>query len=828
MILPQIKEQSITCAIDWLESNGLPPLPVAPKQDAHKYPARDKQGSIIYESDGITPKPLFNGKNPSYLDTQGIPHLVKHSKFRKKKPTQAEKDTWWANPANGIGTIASSAGVNWIDIDYKGGTQTDRDNAVAQLLERVPRTYYEQTPSGGYHIAVKLNIPKNFTNFALSEDGPHIGEFLGKGRFVVLAPTNGYKSLNGREIAHAIGVASLGLWPTKGQTKQTEKTEPNQAIDRPEYNPEAPTLGLLISRRNQSILQGGNYSDRSATLTGFARDCYGWENWLTEAGLPYSGKDADALIAEAAQALEISDKLNRCLDGISRANCRPALEHAGKHRPKRHYTKAQKRQKTNPNTQEACKELRKIQQLRETYSNRLRFNRLTQKIELDGEVLQHLEWERIYYIEETNQSVGVDLFCNVLQVIASENAYHPVIEYLDSISKDGGNPDIFNGIASRYFGVDNPLYDVYIKKWMTSAVARAYEPGCKADCALFLQGGQGAGKSTFFEVLASKGFFNDNLNNTKNNKDEILLVHQYWIHEWSELETAFKKKDIAEVKAFLARNRDSVRPPYQRSVIDMPRAAVFCGSTNQQEFLSDDTGERRYWIIPVNKEVDLDLLKQERDQLWAAAVELYRRGAHWWLNDAEEKASKALSARFKSLDPWYDQIDAWVNGKEYVIVNDILTLSLDFDINKINRTEQRRVSSVLTSLGWHSGQKKVNGRNKKVWFPPKPDPDPDPEPTQAELAQAQPVQSEPQHAETVQAQTTEDIPPQVYEALDNGSLPDTIAQVKTCDWYLQLKHCQSWQVYSQIYNTIGKDYITLLGQLLPEHIKQRIRDMQPA
>ncbi|MFM6135749.1 MAG: hypothetical protein ACKPCP_16595, partial [Sphaerospermopsis kisseleviana] len=144
--------------IELLLSLGLPPLPVVPKQD-----------------DGSK----YTGKNPSYFDSNGRPHLLNHSKYQSTLPTQSELDLWFKDPLTGIGTLGTDS-VTWIDIDSnKFKSQEDCDSAYKRLLESHPilkSAWLEKTQSGGYRIGVRLNTPKDFTNFKLFGDGDHVGE----------------------------------------------------------------------------------------------------------------------------------------------------------------------------------------------------------------------------------------------------------------------------------------------------------------------------------------------------------------------------------------------------------------------------------------------------------------------------------------------------------------------------------------------------------------------------------------------------------------------------------------------------------------------------
>lgn len=714
--------QSSTTAqrAQWLLSLGCSPLPVAPAQA---------------EPVGKNGKPMFNGKNPSYLDTSGKPHLIRHTQYRDTPPTVAELETWFTNPQNGIGTLAGGGGIDWIDLDLKNfESQSDCDNARAQILERCSRTYFESTRSGGCHIAVRLAEKKDFTNFELGNGG-HAGEFLGEGRFVVLAPTPGYTSQNGDEIASVQSAAALGLRKV-GSAKTAVDSDADSEVFTPtdeqkqiaEDNKNADmrkapvALEKLISKKCKDILAAKKSDDASGDLAKLARELYGCAEWYPAQRLPVTG-DPDALLQRAATNLGVdSDRLARILQPISRTGNLPGLvQYGGVIKAKAWFRKCRKSEASGD---EVCSELKKIQALRKYFDERIRFNELSQKIEIDGGIVEDIESQRIDYIEQENKSIGVDLFCSVARKLAVENSYHPVAIYLEQVAEKSTDTSILDGIAERYFGVSDPLYSIYVKRWLVSAVARIFKPGCKADCALFLQGGQGARKSSFFEYLAGEGFFSDSLGNTQSNADEIAQLHKFWIHEWSELETVFKKKEMATVKSFMARRFDSARFAYRRDSVDLKRRSVFAGTTNESSFLSDNTGDRRFWIIPVRGKIPTDLLKQERDQIWAAAVALYKAGEQWHLTELEEIASGELNAQFRSFDPWHEKIAAFVAGRIFVTVNEILTdpgSGFGFDVKQITRRESFRVSGVLTALGWENKPKRQFGRLVKGWVAPEND-----------------------------------------------------------------------------------------------------------
>ena len=235
--------------------------------------------------------------------------------------------------------------------------------------------------------------------------------------------------------------------------------------------------------------------------------------------------------------------------------------------------------------------------------DRLRFNTLKKRVEIDGkevDVGTARTWLNINYGFKAKTKVE---FAEILVQAAKLNSYSPVVEYLDTVcAKHGSDTLILEGMAERYLGQSDPIYNTMLKQTLIAAVARGYKHGCKADTALILQGKQGVGKSTFFKVLAGGDeYFTDSFGNSSD-KDERLKIHEVWFCEWAELETVFRRKDVAATKAFLSSSVDLVRPPYGRTTQKMERCSIFVGTTNQGEFLSDSTGNRRFWIIPVIKD----------------------------------------------------------------------------------------------------------------------------------------------------------------------------------------------------------------------------------
>lgn len=344
----------------------------------------------------------------------------------------------------------------------------------------------------------------------------------------------------------------------------------------------------------------------------------------------------------------------------------------------------------------------------------VRFNQLTRLLEVDGQVIDEVamakQRERLEIVSGQTKWAQLHLD-QATQILATEVPnYHPVREYLESLTWDG--TDRLSSLIFDVFNVTNPLaiQQRYIETWFISAVARALKPGCKVDTALILQGPQGARKSSFFRYLVPvEAWFSDDMG-TLETKDSQMAVGRCWLIEWAELES-MRRSNVGAVKAFLTRQVDSFRPPYGRSFVDIPRASVIVGSTNEDQFLHDTTGSRRYMVIPV-QHVDTDRVAADRDQLWAEAVYRFKNGEPWFLSTDEMAVQAVVNAELTSEDPWESVLQRWlVDGASwttavgyYTTLGDIFSGCLEIPIERRTRLHQMRVAQVLASLGWKRQQ----------------------------------------------------------------------------------------------------------------------------
>lgn len=278
----------------------------------------------------------------------------------------------------------------------------------------------------------------------------------------------------------------------------------------------------------------------------------------------------------------------------------------------------------------------------------------------DGDISRLARWLE----QEWDLCVRFDLN-RAVQDVAERNRFNPIVDYLDSLEWDK-HPRLETA-ASMLLGAVERHENKAFMKWMISAVARAYSPGCKVDSIIILEGPQGKGKSTALRILAGDEYFDDRGLNLDNVADCALKIQKSWIFEFAEIGD-LSKKDAATTKAFLSACEDKYRVPYGRVIETHKRHTVFAGTTNNSEYLKDETGGRRYWPIRccVNRDsIDTENLLKFRDQLWAEAVAAYKYGAKWWFTPNEEDYSSLEDAQVERFEEgaWDDAIADYIKEK---------------------------------------------------------------------------------------------------------------------------------------------------------------------
>jgi predicted P-loop ATPase len=316
------------------------------------------------------------------------------------------------------------------------------------------------------------------------------------------------------------------------------------------------------------------------------------------------------------------------------------------------------------------------------------------------------------------------LIMEAIEVIARENSYHPVRDWLRSLKWDGISR--VDDWLSDYLGVPKTEYSWRIARWfLMGMVARVMQPGVKFDYCLVLEGSQGRLKSTALNVLGGEWFGDTDIN--LDNKDSMTAIRGKWLYEFQEL-GSLAKHESSKQKSFISRRTDEFRPVYGRREIKCPRQGVFTGTTNEElGWNKDPTGGRRFWPIPILSEINIQGLKDAREQLFAEALSLFDSGERFHpTGDEQKKIFDSEQLAREQQDSLVDILHDWVEGqyKDFSLATAAMD-GLKMDASKLTKDLQTRVGYALKKLGCTRVEKR-NGMIRYWYRPPqKPAKNPD-------------------------------------------------------------------------------------------------------
>lgn len=297
-------------------------------------------------------------------------------------------------------------------------------------------------------------------------------------------------------------------------------------------------------------------------------------------------------------------------------------------------------------------------------------------------------------------------YFDALKNVGMRNRFHPVRELLNSLSWDG--VDHIRTLLPNYLGVENTEYQCQVMRlWMLGAVSRIYKPGCKFDYTVIFKGPQGLGKSTFLKLMAlNDEWFNDSLDSLDSDKAAQSLMGS-WIVELSELKALARTAGgVDSVKRFLTATQDKYRIPYERRADIFLRQCVFAGTTNRDDFLQDETGNRRFLIIETGVNVPTKNLfvpeaTEDFKAAWAQAVHIMRvENPRLILPDSCRKRAEELQAESMSDDGKAGIIQEYLLGKQRTCAIEIWQEALK-ESGRPAKWQASEINSIVSGIpGW--------------------------------------------------------------------------------------------------------------------------------
>lgn len=308
--------------------------------------------------------------------------------------------------------------------------------------------------------------------------------------------------------------------------------------------------------------------------------------------------------------------------------------------------------------------------------------------------------------------VPPNVFRDTMRAIALENSFHPVKDYLNSLKWDDQNR-LDSWLVECSGAEDSPYVREVGKLILVAAVRRIMRPGAKFDEMPVLQSSkQGTYKSTALSVLAVRDeWFCDSFSLDQDSKTLLELSQGKWIIEISELK-GLSRGGSDHVKSILSRRFDRSRMAYGRITEERPRQFVFIGTTNEKEFLRDETGNRRFWPVVVKK-LDVKKLREIRDQLWAEAYQMEQNGMEITMRDDLWETMTERQEHHRVRDnPFVDILGKMIGDKDNGRISSAELLDmLDLDVGKINNAQYKTLRSAMAELGWaYKRTIRINGK----------------------------------------------------------------------------------------------------------------------
>lgn len=283
-------------------------------------------------------------------------------------------------------------------------------------------------------------------------------------------------------------------------------------------------------------------------------------------------------------------------------------------------------------------------------------------------------------------------------------------DYCETLTWDGINR--LETFFINVYGCKDTAYTrAASKNFWVALAARIYEPGSKVDTMVILEGPQGEGKTTSIELIG--GDWYGTVKTTPDQKDFYQDIKGMLIVEIAELSN-FLRSNEQDVKSMLSTKTDTYRKTYGEEKDDNKRATVFVGTTNDDEYLKDATGGRRFWPIRITK-TDLGYIRNNRAQLFAEAVHLFKNGETWWEMPKEETLAEQDARRIG--DSWEPDIVQYLQNHPGFVTTKQIAVMLGFELNKIDRKTEIRISNIMQGLKYRRGFDKENKHSVRGWRP---------------------------------------------------------------------------------------------------------------
>lgn len=330
---------------------------------------------------------------------------------------------------------------------------------------------------------------------------------------------------------------------------------------------------------------------------------------------------------------------------------------------------------------------------------------------------------RIHLERRGFKPVGREMMRDVVQKVAEDHRFDSAQLWLQTLTWDG-TPRVERFLIDYFCAEDTPYTRAVSRYIWTALAGRVMSPGIKADMVPILVGHQGAGKSTAVSAMAPAPEFFCEISFNEKDEDLARKMRGRLVAEIGELR-GLHTKELESIKAFITRTHENWIPKYREFATQFPRRLVFIGTTNKEQFLADETGNRRWLPVPVAC-ANVDALRRDRDQLWAEGRALFAAGGVDF-RDAERLGAGVHDAH-TITEPWTEIIEHWLDepdqlsgerprDREFLRANDVLRDALRIDPRHVSKREEMRIATALRNCGYERAKKRIDGKPVSLWVP---------------------------------------------------------------------------------------------------------------
>lgn len=708
-----------------------------------------------------------------------IPHIK--GWYENASSDKEKIKAWWTKwPDAYVGLPTGEKNMLWvIDVDVKNGK--DGEASLDAVDAEIPATLDQTTASGGRHLFYKWKLHYNI---------PSRTNILGEGvdvrcdgGFVVIAPSEGYEMLGGFDMDLIADSPDDLVELVSKKIMYSNKDPDATRLDREE----------VAERLSDLKIYDYQTRDKWRNIIMSVKSASGGEDWGLELLIDWSMGDADhfeddvetacikvwesadidreggitagTLIKESNNE-RLERRVQSAFDGLEDFG---EIEATGFNKDewlfndktkkltasnKNVYSlilqdeiKIQSNKKSKPNPFFHMVALDELQQA--TVFTSAPFWMGSRAKSMIGErVSDNTLHNMMVQVQHTlGLTFSKSVFHDAINGVASLRGFHPVVNYLERLKWDG-IPRVENWIQ-KYVGVkeidkDTTYLRAISRATLLGAVARAYCPGIKFDNMLVLESEkQGVGKSTAVDILGKKWSGCPMIE--IGHKDAEQNLQGIWIVEWGEL-ASLNKKEASDVKDFISRRHSTFRRSHGREAETVKRGCIFIGTTNispGQGYLKDPSGARRYWPIEVvgakwyideesgkkALKVDFDGLKDDIDQIWAEAVEIYMdkkdsKYPPWILNPAEDFEARIHQEKRQQTDSRIYYLEEWLTSgdgrkEDHLTGFDVATCCFNIPADQATAFKVRDYATMLSKLGWKYSQYMVKGKRLRCFKRPK-------------------------------------------------------------------------------------------------------------